>query len=206
MKKSWVIVFFAMLVLAVSLPAHSQDRRPEPGDKSDPVTKLELTLSKKGQLQMKEYYEIGGVSGQEGQYLWVKALNVREPGNEAEKTGGLIIEVHEAEPLDEVHSSVIDRDEIEPLSKAIGQMLTLAEDLKASHGEYTEVTYTTKAGFKAGFYHEGDQFQAFAQSALAQCFFPVESLALLKSVIEEGLSKLTPNKATPTSVPDKEKL
>lgn len=61
-------------------------------EKTEPATKLEQVLSKKGRLYLKDFFYAGMISGQNSINITVRALVVCEPSREGEKIRGLIIE------------------------------------------------------------------------------------------------------------------
>lgn len=190
MKKLFLLCAVIILV-ALPISSFSQTKKAESGEKTEPATKLEQFLAKKGRLYVKDFYKAGTVFGQYGQYIAVDALIVYEPGKEVEKNRGLKIEVYEGGRLEKTHSSFLDLEEVESLSKAIDYMINLISKFKGNTREYTEIIFSTKGDFKVGFYQNGDKFQAFAESGIignTHCFLPVESLSNLKSVIDNGLS------------------
>jgi len=190
MMKKHILVFTIIACFTLPTTSFSQTQKVEPAEKAEPATKLEQFLSKKGRLYVKDYYKAGTVSGQYGQRIAVEALIVYEPGKEVEKNRGLKIEVYEGGRLEKTHSSFLDLEEVESLSKAIDYMVNLIIKFRGSSREYTEVIFSTKGDFKVGFYQNGDRFQAFAESGIigkTHCFIPVESLPNLKSVIDNGL-------------------
>jgi hypothetical protein len=190
MIKKHILVFAIIASCMLPTSSFSQVQKAESVEKAEPATKLEQFLSKRGRLYVKDFYKAGTVSGQYGQWITVDALIVYEPGKEIEKNRGLKIEVYEGGRLEKSHSSFLDLEEVESLSKAIDYMINMINKFKDTSREYTEVIFSTRGGFKIGFYQTGDKFQAFAESGTignAHCFIPAESLSNLKSVIDKGL-------------------
>ncbi len=189
---------FAVLLIAVTLSllphySYAQAKNMEATGKTEPATKLEQFFSKKGHLYIKEFYDVGKVLGQYGSSISVKALVVYEPGKEAEKIRGLMIEVDQGGRLEKRNSSFLDIDEVESLSKVLEYMINLVDKFKVSNREYTEVIFSTKDEFEVGFYQKGSSFTAFASSGYfreAISFLPVESLSELKAIIDKGFSLL----------------
>lgn len=185
------LICFLLLFLVLPVIAHSQPTKVDSEGKQEPATKLEQFLSKKGRLYVKDFFEAGEVSGSYGQHVTVTSVNLYEPGKEKEKSRGLKIEVYEGGRLEKTHSSFLDIEEVESLSKAIEYMVKLIENFKGTNREYTEVIFATKGGFKIGFYQKGNEFQAFASSGFiggTTCFLSQSALSEVKTVINNGLA------------------
>ena len=88
-------------------------------EKTEPATKLEQVLSKKGRLYLKDFFYAGMISGQNSINITVRALVVCEPSREGEKIRGLIIEFLEGAKLEKINSSFLEIEECESLLKAI---------------------------------------------------------------------------------------
>ena len=88
-------------------------------EKTEPATKLEQVLSKKGRLYLKVFFYAGMISGQNSINITVRALVVCEPSREGEKIRGLIIEFLEGAKLEKINSSFLEIEECESLLKAI---------------------------------------------------------------------------------------
>lgn len=177
------MMFLVMIFLLQPISIFAQET------KSEPSTKLEQFLSKKGKLIIKDSYEAGSLSGQYGTRITVGALTIYEPGKEVEKIRGLRIEIESGGKFERTNTSFLDMDEIESLSQAISYMLSLLDKWKGTHRDYTEVIFSTKGDFKLGFYQKDTELQAFAKSGVigtATCYFPTSDLPKFKTIIDKG--------------------
>jgi len=190
MKKYSVFVFVFFLIFMPEL-IFAQVRGEE--KPTEPATKLEAFLVKKGKIVIKDSYELGAIIGRFGR-AEVDALVIYEPGIESARIRGLRVEIKEAGRLERSRTSFLDMEEIESLSKAIKYMADLAEKWKGETREaYTEVTFSTKGDFKVGFYQKGSVRSAYLHSGYigrATCFMEVGDFGKLKNIIDKGLSIL----------------
>jgi hypothetical protein len=180
-----------ILILAGSLftEALAQEKVTE----QKPSTELELFLQTKGQIIVKEFHEIGKISGQHGAGLTVGTLILSEPGSYSKKRKGLRIEVMDAGTHDREHTSFLDIDEIDSMIKGLAYMSTLSDEWKDKPKEYTEVVISTNGNFKVGFYSSKGALQAFVKSGSmgsADAALSMDSLGTLKTLSEKGLEYL----------------
>jgi hypothetical protein len=163
----------------------------------EPATKLEAFLAKKGKLIIKEFYDLGKISGRGGTKIELTALVIFEPGQEKERVRGLRIEITEGGRYEREESAFLDLEEIESLLKAIDYMVNLSEKWKELKKEYTETVFSTKGDFNIGFYQQETNQAAFSSCGRigkATCFFnSMNDLNSMKNITDEGL-KLLNNK------------
>jgi hypothetical protein len=185
MKRHLMVI----LLVAFFTPAilYAQDKVEEPG------TKLEAFLAKKGEIFIKDSYTIGTINLRLGS-LEIDALVIYKPGMENQSLRGLRIEVKQSGRIERTHTSMLDLEEIESLSKAISYMISLAEKWKGGNREaYSEVTFSTKGDFKVGFYQKGAERKIYIISgriSQASCYGELEDLGKLKANVDKGLSML----------------
>jgi hypothetical protein len=167
-----------------------------PEDKNiQPNTKVGLFLASKGKLLIKQFYEIGKLTGSFGTIMKFDALLLFEPGQEDQRIRGIKITIKSEDKHGEKEStSFLDMDEMESLSKAIDYSLNLIEKWKNITSEYTEVIFCTKDDFKVGFYQKGTEQTCFSSSGYVSkvsCFFPsTECLIEIKKIINKGIALL----------------
>jgi hypothetical protein len=187
MKNRLLILFLFLLLLTTSgSPGHTQEEKPQ-----EPATKLESFLSTKGILLVKDFHSLGWIGD-----MNIKALVVYRPGQETQSLQGLRIEISEylGQHLgSRSHTSFLDLDEIQSLSKAIAYMIDLSEKWKHTTKEYTEVIFLAKGGFQIGFYQDGTKQKAFASSGgigRGVTGFSIEKLTTLKDLVDQGVDFL----------------
>src|SRR4051812_8410515 len=108
-----------VLLVAISVPLNAQvptTPAPPPGQESQPATKLEAFLGKKGRLVAKEFYPVSTVSNLGKVEL--DSLVIYEPGASV-KTKGLRVEVTESGQLERSNTSFVDIEELQSLSEAL---------------------------------------------------------------------------------------
>lgn len=159
-------------------------------------TRLEAFLAKKGTLLIKDIHSLGTLDGKHGSKIAFEAIVLYEPGQEKGKTRGLKIEVSGGDQFKRQGTSFLDLDEVEDLSKAMHYMVDLSSKWKGTAKEYSEVVFSTKGHFNAGFYQLGQEQGAFASNGIgggASCFFLSPSdLSSVRNIVEEGLDWLRP--------------
>jgi len=200
MKRASVIIPIILIPILLMTLTSFQVRDPQSGKEAEKLTKLEAFLAKKGILVIKEFYDLGEVSGEYGSKVRVDAIIVYEPGKETQRIKGLRIEVFDGERS---QASFLDIDEAESLSKALQYMIDLAKRWKKASRKYTEVIFSTKGGFKIGFYQSGNYQTSFVSSgyvAEISCFFkewanamdnPIVKLEFIKDMVDGGLKRLS---------------
>lgn len=156
-------------------------------------TELEALMQTKGHILIKEFHPIGFVVGQHGTRLTIEALILSDPSDPDHTKRGLRVEVKGSGRLETEHSSLLDLEEVEALSKGIAYMSSLAKEWQGKQREYTEVLLSTKADFQVGFYQAKEETMAFAKSGRiggANAILTMDSLSQLKSVADRGLEYL----------------
>ena len=179
-----LFVFFSSVVFA----QENQEQK-----KSEPATKLEKFLAKKGTLIVKDFFNFGVVTGIYGTNMSFDAIFIYEPGRETEDIRGLRIKVHEGGRLEKEEISFLDFEEVESLSNALQYLTNLASQWTNENKEYTEVIFSTKGNFQIGFYQKGKGQQAFASSGYiskAGCVLQTEDFKEIKTTVDKVLAKL----------------
>lgn len=183
MKKSLFIVL-CLLVLVSSL-ALAEEK---------PATQLEAFLSKKGNLIVKDSYNLGELPCNYGAKLTLDALVIYSPGQEGQKTKGLRIEITDGSKYSKSHTSFLDMEEIESLSNAITYMTKLMNDWSSVNKEYTEVIFSTKGDYQIGFFQGGTKqtvFSSSGQVGQVTCFLNATSdLSVVKKMVDKGIEIL----------------
>ena len=181
------------LALCTALPASAQDGAPSPANATAlPATKVGAFLTAHGGLLVKDFYEVGGVSG-DGR-VEVHAVVFTQPGDAPSQVRGLRVEVTSSEKPARVESRYLDVDELEALSRGLGYMGDLAAKWKSvERQEYSEVDFSTRDHFRVGFYQRRKSQGAFIASGpspAAQAFLEAKHLADLKLLVDEGIRML----------------
>jgi hypothetical protein len=186
-RRNKIFLVIVILVGIFSTCAYAQEN-------AGATTKLEEFISKKGDLIVKEFYELGSVSAMYGSRLDFKAITAYAPGNENNKLKGLKVEITEIGKTTRNKAILLDMDEMESTIQAIDYMTALAEKWSGQERSYTEVEFSTKGYFRIGFYQEGIKQTYFAQCGdigALYCFFKSPtSFAEVRTKVENGLSIL----------------
>jgi len=189
MKKFLIVVFCSFVILPLIASAQVKKE----GEAKEPATKLEVFLAKKGKLIVKDFYKLGEVVCQNGK-IEFSAIVIYEPGQESQRIRGLKIEVTEGGRYEVSHTSFLDLEEIESLSKALEYMAGLSAKWQGIKKEYTEVVFSTKGDFKIGFFQKGTEQVSFSSSGYigkASCFFSsIQDLSSVKTIVDKGLKLL----------------
>jgi hypothetical protein len=192
MKKFLITILCSTVVLPVVASAQVKQRS-EPKPK-EPATKLEEFAGRKGRLIVKDSSEIGEIAGLYRAKIAFRALVVYEPGQEAQRSRGLVIKVTEEGEYPSSSTSFLDLEEIASLSKAIDYMTELSTKWKDVHREYTEVVFSTKDDFRIGFWKKGTETEAFSSSGYigkVTCFLrTMQDLGSVKTLVDKGLQLL----------------
>lgn len=189
MKKCLFVVICGFVL--VPFTASAQVR--EGAKVEEPATKLEAFLAKKGKLIIKDVYELGEVAGSYGSKIEFDVLVIYEPGQESQRVRGVKIKVSGGGKYERSDTSFLDFEEVESLSRAIEYMVDLLSKWEGVNKGYTEVIFSTKGDFQIGFFQQGTKRRTFASSGRigkATCFFPLEGLSSIKSIVNRGLDIL----------------
>lgn len=189
MKKYLFIILCALIVMPLTASAQVK----EEAKVEEPATRLGAFLAKKGKLIIKDFYELGEVAGRYGSKIEFDALVIYEPGQEDQRVRGIKIEVSGGRKYERSDTSFLDFEEVESLSKAIEYTIDLSSKWKNVDKEYTEVIFSTKDDFQIGFFQEGTERFSFASSGhigKVMCYFSLEQLSSIKSIVDKGLNIL----------------
>ena len=103
------------------------------------------------------------------------------------------VEVKGGGTFDREHTSFLDIEEIDSLTKGLAYMKKLADEWKVKPREYTEVIFSTKGDFQVGFYIEKGELSSFVKSGSigsADAILSMDSLESFKTAAENGLEYL----------------
>ena len=190
MKKIAITIFCTLLLF----PAFSLAQASKATTATEPATKLEEFLAKKGKLIVKEFYDLGEVTGRYGSKIELKALVIYEPGQDSQKEMGLKIQVTEGGKYEKSSTSFLDLEEVESLSKAIGYMANLSTKWKDINRKYTEIIFSTRGDFQIGFYQKESKQASFSSAGYigkTRCFFAsMNDLNSVKLLTDKGIEIL----------------
>jgi len=148
-------------------------------------TKFERFTSRKGSLIVKEYYAVGKIQGDHSQAK-VDAAVVSSPGDPV-KAYALRFEI---QGYSSSAIAALDFDEATTLSSDLTRMIEMAQKMASGVDPYTEVTFESLAGFRAGFLQTGNEQTAFILGSNSNLFFKIEDLPVAKATIDAGVAKL----------------
>ncbi len=159
-----------------------------------PSTQLEGFLAKKGSLLVKEYFNIGQLNGSHGATMDFTALVFYSPGQGDASLKGLKVEIKDNAEYEKTSSALLDVDELESLSKAIGYIFNLLAQWEMQSKENAEIVFSTKGDFNVGAYQIESRQAAFASVGSydsVYCFFPkLADLNELRKVTESAIALL----------------
>lgn len=192
MKKVTIFISICLFVSFSSI-VFAQDNQEQ--KKSEPATKVEAFLAKKGQLIIRDYYRIGMIVdiALESGYVKFDGLVITVPGEVKGIIKGLRITVTQKGKYQKDNCSFLDIEELESLSSAIQFMSSLSQKWETEQKEYTEVEFSTKGYFSTGFFQEGLTQKFFVDSGdiiNATCFIPKTELPNMKKIIDDALKLL----------------
>lgn len=182
MKKGFVLILVTLLVMA-AMPVIAEEK---------PATQLEQFTAKKGEILVKEFYDIGGILGEYGASMEITALVLYEPGA-TKRLYGLKIYIEESGDYPDQNTSFLDFEELISLSKALSYMIELSEKWALMEKEYTEVLFQTEGDYQIGFFQNGLAQSAFSESGRigsASIFLGIIDLKIVKALIDKGIAKL----------------
>ena len=182
MKRGFILILVTLLVMAAT-PVIAQEK---------PATQLEQFTAKKGEILVKEFYDIGGILGEYGASMEITALVLYEPGA-TKRLYGLKIYIEESGDYPDTDTSFLDFEELISLSKALSYMIELSKKWALMEKEYTEVLFQTEGDYKIGFFQDGLAQSAFSESGRvgsASILLGIVDLKIAKELIDKGIAKL----------------
>jgi hypothetical protein len=194
----------ALAILAVFWAARAMYAQAPASEPFPPQTKLEAFIATKGELVVKEFYELGAFSGQLGSLMKIDAAVVYQPGREQQRLRGLRIQVTSSGRVENTQTSFLDLDEVESLSNALGYLADAETNKKGTTGltiaggivaapPYTEFEFSTKDDFRIGFFRRINETSAYAVSGRinpARLFFKPSDFLTIKGLVDKGLTIL----------------
>lgn len=165
--------------------------RPSPSPTSSPAapTTLQTTLERHGDMTVKEFHPVGTLAGESDRKAKVQAVVVSVPWDST-RTFGLRIEVGEG---DETEIGFLDADEAAALLRAADYIIAKAPGMARDTLDYTEVTYTSRAGVAVGFYQTGTTQTAFlhiSNSVRGFMSFDPAAFSKLRVIVAAGVDRL----------------
>jgi hypothetical protein len=195
---AWV---FTASILASSLAiAQSPPFPPQP---AAPSTRLEAFIGTRGEMVVKDFYELGAFTGQIGS-MKIDALVAYQPGQEQQRVRGLRIAVTSGGRIENTETAFLDIEEVESLSSALAYMADAEQNKKGNTSltivgsvvgapPYTEFEFSTKDDLRIGFYRRLTETGGFASSGRinpARVFFKPSEFLAIKSIVDKGLTIL----------------
>jgi len=192
------IVCGLLFALCCTSSAYAQEAvsPPEAAKKPEPATAIEKFMARRGVLIVKDFYNVGMVSGQLGTSLEIKMLILSSAGgpSAAQKIFGVRFSRPAAGRYESEEVSFLDFDECVALLDALGFMQNLAIKMAQEQHEYTEVIFVTRGGMRIGFYQEGREQSAFAKVGGPiggkRCWLTMDGLAEVKDLVQQAVTRL----------------
>lgn len=179
MKKN-TILFLGLLFISISF---SQDKIEKQ------TTQAEQFSTTAGTLMEKQFIDIGKVKGVSVQVMKLKDLN-----NGTSKSGLRFEYLYKSSYSSDTKIATLDIDEIDGLIKSINNLKTTV--FPSTRDVYTEVTFTSRTGFKAGAYYDVDKAKWVTFIKLekfdsnSQVFLTTEDFSILHTLVEEAKQKM----------------
>lgn len=150
---------------------------------SDGATKYEKFVATKGVLVLRTFYDAPMFKLGPLYQMQVQGVVVAQPG-ETEKAFAVTFDRKPSVDSRHAERAVLDFDEATSLLEAISAMKNIARDMRAnSSAPYTEVAFSTRAGFQIGFYQMKNEQQAYVSlSRLSKESTVFGSIGLLDEV------------------------
>lgn len=188
MKRIIILSISLLLFNAVILLAQA---RADMKFKDEPATKVESFIIKKGQVIVKDFYDIGELKNYQNKAVF-NALIVYESSQEANKVKGLRVEISEnVSGIERNNISILDKEEVESLITSIDYFIEIAKKWKDQPRDaYTEVIYSSKDNFEIGFYQNNNEQKLFISSGYISkttIVLKIEDLIKIKNMAERCL-------------------
>lgn len=178
------LVVFVLLSLAGRVRAADQSEKT--------LTEYEAFAARKGILLIRDFYDIGSLSGSYAGKVRIVALVLSVPGGD--ETYAIRLEMPPVDKYNKTQIGVLDFDELESMVQSLDYMITLSERMRNENHEYREVDFITKAGIKIGFYQadqkQGSYLYVNNYASNGHIFFPVSKLPELRALLQQALEKL----------------
>ena len=148
----------------------------------EPKTNLEKFSSKTGTMYIREFSNGVEVDGNLGTTMKVQSLVIYEPGKEAQKEKGIILQVSGYKKEAQVF---LDLDELGSWLKAIDYILEQEPVLKTRQ-KYFEVNYSTRGDMKFGVYKDGNELKVYVKAVkypYPDYYADFEELVKMKKVV-----------------------
>ena len=153
------------------------------------TTQAEQFSATAGTLIEKQFVDIGKVKGVTVQVMKFKDLN-----NGTSKSALRFEYEYKSSYTSDTKIATLDLDEIDGLIKSIKNLTTTV--FSSTRDVYTEVTFTSRTGFKAGAYYDVDEAKWVTFVKLekfdsnSQVFLTTEDFASLLTLVEQAKAKM----------------
>ena len=153
------------------------------------TTQAEQFSATAGTLIEKQFVDIGKVKGVTVQVMKFKDLN-----NGTSKSALRFEYEYKSSYTSDTKIATLDLDEIDGLIKSINNLKTTV--FSSTRDVYTEVTFTSRTGFKAGAYYDVDKSKWVTFVKLekfdsnSQVFLTTEDFATLLTLVEQAKAKM----------------
>lgn len=151
-------------------------------------TSLQTELERRGNMTVKEFHPVGTLSAPYDFKAKFDAVAVSSPWDST-KTFGLRIEVGQE---GDTQTGVLDADEAAALLRAADYLIAKAPAMARDSLDYTEVTYTSRAGVGVGLYQSGRKQTAYVKATPTRgiAFFDTSRLSALRAIVAAGVQRL----------------
>lgn len=160
------------------------------GSAAQATTKFESLSTQTNVLAVYEYSDIGVFDTRYGTNIEIVLVSLHVPGER--KAYGVYFDFVTAGQAKDTQTGILDADEVEPLLKALDQMLEMAQEMRGNVSR--EVYFTTRDGVRIGFSEGGGTQRAYAylrgRASTSRTVFTVEKLRDLRDLLKKTLETL----------------
>lgn len=188
-RKLLALVLAGVVSTCVSAQGVAQKVAPEETRR----TRFEAFAAEDGVLKVREIFKLSPIKnkfGTAGGEL-VRITDVRS----GDSVMALVISCEGTDRLDREVREILDEDEIMSLAAALEYIAANRAKLTKDALTYTEVTYSSRGGFLAGFYISGSETGDYMKIQTETVF--LESLVDLQKVVSEAQAKMAELKKMP---------
>lgn len=185
------LIAATFLLLHILMGTFAQAQPDSQTSQAIPSANAEVRSAEKNTVIVREYIELGRISGDQYSSIEINGVLIYLPGQVSETLRTINLKVKVGDESQQEGSAFVDSEEIHGFAEAIQSIYLTALAWKLHRKHFSEIFYITRDNFALGLWQEGDDQKAYGQTGYTDklcCYFDPGDLSKLKEVVGNAIA------------------